>query len=241
MTAWKAKRFWTTATPKALSHGWGIELDGRPVKTPAKAMLMVPTLPMAEAIASEWDAQEGEVRPQTMPFTRTANAAIDKVAPQHAEVADMLADYGDSDLLCYRAVAPEELIARQAAVWDPLLDWARRNLGADLQIRSGVIHAPQTPTEVAKLRARVHALDSFQLAAFHDLVAISGSLIVGFAVLDGHLDANSGWAASRLDEEWQIEQWGRDEEADALAETKRVAFVHAERVLGLLNPSVQTG
>jgi len=234
MTAWKAKRFWTTAAPKELVGGWGIELDGRPVKTPAKAMLMVPTLAMAEVIAREWDAQEGEVRPQTMPFTRTANAAIDKVATQHAEVADMLADYGDSDHLCYRATGPEELIARQATVWDPLLDWARSALDVEMQVRSGVIHAPQDPATVANLRARVHSLDSFQLAAFHDLVSISGSLIIGFAVLEGHLDAETGWAASRLDEEWQIEQWGRDEEADALAETKRVAFVHAERVLALL-------
>lgn len=234
MTVWKAKRFWKASAVVEVEGGFGIELDGRPVKTPAKAHLVVPTRDFAQAIADEWDAQEKDIRPQTMPYTRTANAAIDKVRVQHAEVADMLADYGDSDLLCYRATGPDELIARQAESWDPLLAWCRETMGADLSPRSGVMHAPQEARAVETLRKKVHQLDSFQLAAFHDLVSISGSLVIGFAVTLGHLAADKGWALSRIDEDWQIEQWGRDEEADALSGTKRVAFEHAAHVLALL-------
>lgn len=119
MSGWAKKRFWKETTVESVEGGYGVFLDGRAVKTPAKAALVVPTEAMAEAMAAEWDAQEGEIDPNTMPVTRSANAAIDKVAVQHTEVADMLAEYGGSDLLCYRATSPEELIARQAEGWDP--------------------------------------------------------------------------------------------------------------------------
>ena len=130
MTGWKRKRFWKQARVVADGDGFAVELDGRPVRTPAKAALRLPGRAMAQAIAAEWDAQEDEIAPATMPFTRTANAAIDKVTPQRAEVAAMLAAYGDSDLLCYRADRPAELVRRQAESWDPALDWAATALGA---------------------------------------------------------------------------------------------------------------
>lgn len=233
MSEWKAKRFWKAATVAPKTGGFAVELDGRPVKTPAKQALLVPTHAMAEAIAVEWDAQQELINPHTMPVTKTANAAIDKVAVQHAEVVDMLAAYGDSDLLCYRAEAPEELVARQAAHWDPMLDWAEQELGARLLPRTGVMHVPQAPEAVASLHQRTHALNAFELAAFHDLVAMSGSLVLGFAAALGARPADEIWEISRLDEIWQEQQWGEDEEATAVARIKRDAFVHAKRMFDL--------
>ena len=228
MSAWAAKRFWKAATVVSAGDGFTVHLDGRPVKTPAKAPLIVPTHAMAAAIAREWDAQEGQIDPRTMPVTRSANAAIDKVAVQHAEVAQMIADYGDSDLLCYRAPGPVELIQRQAEAWNPLLDWAEAELGVRLSTAAGVIHVPQDPAVLAQLSARVHGMDHFTLAAFHDLVSLSGSLILGFATQMDHRPAEEIWRLSRLDEDWQIEQWGTDDEAEAMAAAKRSAFLHAK-------------
>ena len=233
MSEWKAKRFWKAASVTPRAEGFSVELDGRPVKTPAKQALLVPSHAMAEAIAAEWDAQQELINPHTMPVTKTANAAIDKVAVQHAEVADMLAAYGDSDLLCYRAEAPEELAARQAAQWDPMLDWAAHALGARLLPRAGVMHVPQAADAVDTLRQRTHALTAFELAAFHDLVAMSGSLVLGFAAALGARPADEIWEISRLDEIWQEQHWGADEEATAVTQIKRDAFVHAKRVFDL--------
>lgn len=229
MSEWKSKRFWDEAAVAERDGGFTVLLDGRQVKTPAKVALILPTRPMAEAVAAEWAAQEGEIDPNSMPFTRSANAAIDKVATQHAEVADMLADYGDSDLLSYRADRPQELAERQAEHWDPALDWAEQALGVRLNVHHGVIHQPQSPEGQARLRAQVHALSPFQLAGFHDLVSLSGSLILGFAAAQGWRDADAIWQLSRLDELWQEEQWGRDDEAHATAELKRAAFLHAKK------------
>ncbi|MEL7099689.1 MAG: ATP12 family protein [Pseudomonadota bacterium] len=227
MTEWKQKRFWKSATAEAAEGGWRIALDGRGVKTPAKTPLIVPSQTLAARIAAEWDAQDEVVAPLSMPFTRSANAALDKVVPQHAEVAAMLADYGDSDLLCYRADGPDGLVHRQQNTWDPLLDWAADVLGARLSPRAGVMHAPQDPAALATLKAQTEALDAFELTAFHDLVSLSGSLIIGFAALHGAQDANALWQASRLDELWQIEQWGEDEEAEEVAMRKKADFDHA--------------
>jgi chaperone required for assembly of F1-ATPase len=205
-----------------------VQLDGRLVKTPAKAPLIVPTLAMADAIAGEWDAQDDAINPETMPFTRSANAAIDKVANQHAEVAEMLADYGDSDLLCYRADAPQELVVRQASEWDPVLDWAEQTLGARLHPRRGLSHQAHDQAALLQLRQAVHDLSNYQLAAFHDLVSMSGSLVLGFAAAHNWRDADDIWRISRLDESWQEEHWGVDDEARETAELKRRAFLHAK-------------
>ncbi len=237
MSAWKSKRFWKEARVVKESSGFGVSLDGRPVKTPAKRGLIVPTEEFAQTIAAEWDAQPEVIQPLSMPFTRSANAAIDKVAIQHAEVADMLAAYGDSDLLCYRADSPEALVARQTALWDPILDWAATALNARLVPRVGVIHAPQDQDTLDRLNAMVHDLGSFQLTAFHDLVSLSGSLILGFACAQSLLDAAEIWEISRLDENWQAEQWGADEEAESTALIKKVAFIHAKQVFDLSGPN----
>lgn len=231
MSEWKAKRFWKEATAEQLDDGWTIRLDGRSVKTPAKAALVVPTRAIADAIAIEWDAQEDLIDPLSMPFTRTANAAIDKVAPQRAEVAEMLAAYGDADLLCYRAEAPEELVLRQAQTWDSYLDWAADALGARLHPRVGLMHESQDEAALAALSTQTHALSDYELASFHDLVSLTGSLILGFATAQDRALPSDIWAASRLDETWQEEQWGVDEEAQEAVEVKKTAFFHAKTFL----------
>lgn len=233
MSEWKAKRFWKAVEIVETREGYGIVLDGRPVKTPAKRALHVPTRGFARAVAAEWEAQDEFIEPQNMPFTRTANAALDKVAVQHAEVADMLAAYGDSDLLCYRAEQPAGLVARQSERWDPLLAWAETALDARLEARTGVMHVPQDTQVLAALRARVHALSDFELAAFHDLVSLSGSLILGFAATQDVQTIQALWETSRLDELWQAEQWGKDDEAEAAAAIKQIAFEHAKTVFDL--------
>lgn len=233
MSAWKAKRFWKEAAVVIVDDSYAVELDGRSVKTPAKRALNVPTRAMAQAIAAEWQAQEGEIKPETMPVTKTANAAIDKVAVQHAEVADMLAAYGDADLLCYRADTPEKLVVRQSQVWDPMLDWAAQALDVRLETRVGIMHVPQDADALAKLHARTHALTAFELAAFHDMVSLSGSLVLGFAASMRTHDIERLWDVSRLDEIWQAEQWGQDDDADALAAVKKESFLHASHMFTL--------
>lgn len=228
MSGWAKKRFWKETGVVEVEGGYTVELDGRRVKTPAKAPLTLPTRAMAEAIAAEWQAQEKEIDPNTMPVTRSANAAIDKVAIQHGEVADMLAEYGGSDLLCYRAAQPVELVARQAERWDPMLDWAGEKLGAKLQPVSGVMHMAQDQAALDRLKTQVNALSNFEMAAFHDLVSLSGSLVLGFAAVHQARPIEDLWTLSRLDEDWQEEQWGVDEEAAEQAEIKRQAFLHAD-------------
>ncbi|MEJ6404089.1 ATP12 family chaperone protein [Yoonia sp. 2307UL14-13] len=233
MTEWKAKRFWKAAQVAPLDGGFTVQLDTRTVKTPAKAALKLPTEAMAHAIAAEWDAQVDFIDPRTMPVTRAANAAIDKVGAQREEVVASLAEYGDSDLLCYRAAGPEGLIGRQAAGWDPLLDWAAETFGARLWVGEGVMHVAQDPAVLDKLRRQVDSFDNFALAGVHDLISLSGSLILALAVTRDRLNPDEAWSLSRIDEDWQIAQWGDDEEASAAAAVKRQAFLDAARFYGL--------
>ncbi|MBN2741298.1 MAG: ATPase [Rhodobacteraceae bacterium] len=233
MSEWAAKRFWKEASVDAGAQDFGVMLDGRPLRTPAKAELRVPTRAMAQAITAEWDAQEGVIRPETMPVTRSANAAIDKVSVQFDEVVDLLAEYGGTDLLCYRADGPEELILRQGQAWDVLLNWAEGEYGVRLKVTSGVIPVDQDAAALARLRAELAALSPFALAAMHDLISLTGSLILGLAVARGRLDAQQAWDLSRIDEDWQSEQWGADEDADDLASLKNEALLQAARIWSL--------
>lgn len=235
MSEWKAKRFWTAATVAETDGGWHVLLDGRAVKTPAKSPLVSPSRALADEIATEWDAQENEIDPRTMPYTCSLNSAIDRVAPQRREVGDIIAAYGETDLLCYRADRPAELAARQAEHWDPVLAWLAQELSAALTSFDGVIFGAQPQNALDALSAEVHAKDAFQMTALHDLVALSGSLVLGLAVTREHLDALSAWNLSRIDEEWQADQWGRDDEADALSATKRAAFEHAARLYRMVS------
>lgn len=233
MSIWAPRRFWTAASVVPTEGGFAVHLDGRPVRTPLKAPLVLPTRALAEEVTAEWQRVEGKVDPSVMPFTRMANSAIDKVAPQFDAVAEMLAEYGGSDLTCYRAEQPEDLVARQSEGWDPLLAWAAATLAAPLHPTVGVMHREQPAASLAALSAAVHALTPFQLAAFHDLVALSGSLVLALAVTRGRLTAEEAWALSRIDETWQIEEWGEDEEAAEMAARKHADFLQADRFFTL--------
>jgi len=236
MTEWKAKRFWTSAAVIESDGGYQIELDGRPVRTPGKLPLVLPTRAMAEAVAAEWDAQEGEIKPLTMPVTRSANSAVERVTPGHAEVAAMLSAYAETDLLCYRADAPQDLAERQAGGWDPLLDWAAETYGARLHTTVGVLPVPQPEDSLATLAAVVVRVPAFHLTALHDLVTLSGSLILGLATAEGRLSPDDAFDLSRIDEDYQIEQWGADEEAAEFAAARRAQFLHAHRFWQLASP-----
>lgn len=229
MSILKQKRFWKHATAHERDGGYGVMLDERSVNTPNKTPLIVPTLPMAEAIAAEWDAQSEKIDPLSMPVTRSANSALDKVLSQQAEVVAMLAEYGDSDLLCYRAAGPVELIALQVAAWDSVLDWAADEFGSRLSVGEGVMHVAQDSGLLANLHKEVAAFDHFALVGVHDLVSISGSLILALAVTRGAIPVEDAWGKSRVDEHWQASQWGDDEDASANEALKKQAFEHAER------------
>jgi len=223
------KRFWTDVTVNETSAGFAVTLDKHPLRTPAKSDLVVPTDALARLIADEWQAVETVVTPETMPITRRANAAIDKVAPQKDAVAEMLAAYGGTDLLCYRAGHPEELDARQSAAWDSLLDWADTTFGARLNVTTGVVPVAQDGAALDRLAAPVARLAAFPLTGFHDLVVLSGSLIIALAAVKGHAPIESLWNASQVDEEWQAQLWGEDEEARAASDKKRHEFLDAFR------------
>jgi chaperone required for assembly of F1-ATPase len=228
------KRFYKQAAARPAEGGHEIVLDGRPVMTPARRPLLVPSQALGEAVAAEWNAQGEKVDPRSMPFTGLANAAIDRVAPDPAAFARGLALYGESDLLCYRAEGPDALVAREAALWDPPLAWARRRFDVDFELVRGIIHRPQPPLTVDRLARAVAARTPFELAALSPLVTISGSLVIALALAEEAIDVDSGWDAATLDEAWQAEHWGEDREAAAALAARRREFDSAFRFLRLL-------
>ncbi|HEX4738994.1 MAG TPA: ATP12 family protein [Allosphingosinicella sp.] len=228
------KRFYRQATAAPAEGGVAILLDGRPVKTPARNPLVVPTEELGEAIAAEWNGQGEEIDPRAMPLTGLANAAIDRVVPDPAAFARNLAAYGESDLLCYRSEGPPELVRRQEERWDRLLAWARRRYDVDFETVCGVMHKPQPAETVDRLARAVATRDPFRLAALSPLVTISGSLVVALALEEGEIGRDEAWAAATLDEAWQAEQWGEDALATQALEARRRDFDAAYRLLTLL-------
>jgi chaperone required for assembly of F1-ATPase len=227
MSDWKMKRFWEVTTAVETEGGYTVHLDGRTIKTPGKAALIVPTRAMADAMALEWDAQDKEINPNTMPVTKSANSAVDKVSVQFDAVADMLGEYAGTDLLCYRAAQPQELIEKQAAGWDPLLEWCALAFDAPLMPVSGVMFSAQPESSLAKLRALLDDMSQFELTAMHDLITLPGSFVIALAALHGVQSPEALWEVSRLDERYQQEQWGTDDDAEDMARIKGDAFEHA--------------
>lgn len=228
------KRFWKAA---AAVHGdgcWTIALDGRPVRTPARAALEVPAQALAEAIAREWHDAGETVDPRAMPLTGLANASVDRVRPDAPRFAANLARYGESDLLTYRASTPQALVEREAAAWDPLLHWARRRYDVDFVVTEGITYAPQPQATVERLGHAVAALDAFRLAGLSPLVTVGGSLVTALAVLEGAVSVEQAWAAVSLDERWQLETWGSDAEAESALENRQRDFMAGARFLELL-------
>ena len=229
------KRFWKDVAVNEEGDGYSILLDGKPVRTPARAALTVPTDALAEAIGNEWRSVEGDLDPRAMPLTGLANAAIDRVAPDKAAFAEGLAPYAQSDLTCYRATAPHELVAVQELAWDALLGWARRRYDVDFATTQGVIHVDQPSGTVERLSHAVEALDAFHLAGLSPPVTIGGSLVAALALLEQAITPEQAWDAVSIDERWQIEQWGADEEAEKAIENRRRDFMAGARFLGLLD------
>ncbi|MEM7439475.1 MAG: ATP12 family protein [Pseudomonadota bacterium] len=231
MSLIKAKRFWTDVTVVQDGEGWAVELDGRRVSTPAKTALALPTQAAAQLVADEWQAVEETIDPSVMPAARWANSAVDKVVPQRDGVIAMLAEYGGSDLLCYRADGPAALQAQQAAAWDGPLAWAANTLQAPLTVTNGISPIAQPKASLENLAGALGEFDPFALAAVHDLVTISGSLVLGLAVAKGALSTDAAWDASRVDDAWQISQWGADEDAESLTASKKKDVDFAARAL----------
>lgn len=228
------KRFWKLAEVVESSEGFAIQLDGRSVRTPARAELIVPTRPLADAIAAEWNGCGETVDPRAMLLTGLANAAIDRIAADQATFADGIASYGETDLVCYRAEGPDPLVERQAESWDALLNWARRRYDVDFACQTGIMHVPQPDDTVRKLAHSVAALEPFRLAGLSPLVTIGGSLVAALALLEGAMPADDVWEAVSLDERWQLEQWGDDAEARAALDARRRDFLAAARFLELV-------
>jgi chaperone required for assembly of F1-ATPase len=228
------KRFYKDVSVEPRGERCAVMLDGRPIRTPGKREFVVPTRDLAEALAAEWAAQGADIDPAAMPITRLVNTAIDAVEERKREVAEDIVAFAGSDLLCYRAEAPDALVRRQAEAWDPVLEWAKHELGAEFALRAGVMPIEQPAQSLEAVRRRIEGLDALSLAALHILTTITGSAVLALAHAHGELSADEAWVAATIDESWQREQWGRDEEAEAYAAHRRREFDAASRCLQLL-------
>ncbi len=229
------KRFYKEAGSAAVEGGFAIQLDGREVRTPGQAVLVLSSAGLAEAVAGEWAVQGERIEPATMPLMSLACTAIDQIAPNRGAAIGELLDYAGSDLLCYRAAHPEALVARQAEVWQPLLDWATRALDAPLRVTCGVRHKPQPNDALAALRRAVEALDDFSLTALDCATRASGSLVIALALHRGRVGADAAFEAAELDETFQIELWGEDPEATRRQTAVRADLAAARRLFELLS------
>lgn len=208
------KQFYKQVSCRAKSGGHAVLLDGRAMKTPAKATLILPTAALAEAVAAEWRAQGTDILPDSMPLTRLANSIIDGVTARRAEIRAEMARYGETDLVCYWAEHPQTLVERQARGWQPLLDWLAERHGVRLVTTAGIMHRPQAPEALARLKAVLDAIeDPWLVGPLHMLTTASGSVVIALALLDGHLDAEDAFRLSEIDEAHQRELWGEDNEA----------------------------
>jgi chaperone required for assembly of F1-ATPase len=228
------KRFYQKAEPAKRAGGYAITLDGKPIKTPGRRDLLVPSEALAAAIAEEWNAQATEVRAAKMPLTRFATTTVDRVATQRDAIIRQTANYAGTDLVCYRATHPPELAARQQAVWQPLIDWAVLRYDAPLVVTSGVIPKSQSEESLRAFASAVAEHDDFALTALHVATAACGSLVIGLALTQGHLDAEGAFAVSQLDESFQIEAWGEDAEQAARRRALAADIQAAARFLSLL-------
>jgi chaperone required for assembly of F1-ATPase len=204
------RRFYRNAVVAERGGGFAIALDGKPVRTPAKADLILPTRALAEAVADEWQGQGDDIRPQSMCLTRLASTGIDRVGPQREAVIEEIAAYAATDLVCYRAEGPWELTKREDAAWRPLLDWAARRYRARLRVAAGVVPLDQSPAPLQRLKRAAAAMDDMTLTGLHHATAACGSLVIGLALAEGHIDAARALELSLVDETFQIERWGED-------------------------------
>ncbi len=225
------KRLYDKAASVATAGGHAVRLDGKPVRTPAGRVLAAPRAALGEALAAEWDAQPNAIDPAKMPLTRLANAIIDGVAERPAPVAAEVEKYLASDLVCYRAGTPRGLSERQARHWNPILDWAREALNADFALGEGVVHVAQPQATLAAARAAIPS-DPWRLGAVHAATTLTGSALIALALANGRLTVDEAWQAAHVDEDWNMEQWGRDE---AALERRAFRFAEAQAAAKVLD------
>jgi chaperone required for assembly of F1-ATPase len=233
----KRKRFYAKAGAVEGKDGFVVTLDDKPVRTPSGRQLMVPVRAIADAIVAEWEAQQEFIDPLIMPMTRFANSVVDAVIDRVEAVTEDMAKYFESDLLFYRAGHPEALVAREAAHWDPLLFWAADTLGAHFILAEGIVHVRQPESAIAAVRAALPA-DPWSIAALHVITTLTGSALLALALSRGVVDPDQAWAAAHVDEDWNIEKWGVDEEVAAKRAARLVDFRAAVRILEALNPAL---
>jgi chaperone required for assembly of F1-ATPase len=231
----RRKRFYAHAGVVEAPAGFAVTLDDKPIRTPSGQALVAPNRQIAEDIAGEWEAQQEFIDPLTMPLTRLANSVVDAVVDRVDAVTEDVAKYFGSDLLFYRAGYPEALVAREAEHWDPVLFWAADALGAHFILTEGIVHVRQPDAAIAAARAALPS-DAWSIAALHVITALTGSALLALALLRGVLDRDQVWKAAHVDEDWNIEKWGVDEEVAARRAARLVDFRAAAGLLKALNP-----
>jgi chaperone required for assembly of F1-ATPase len=228
------KRLYREVAVTAHPEGYGVALDGRWVNTPAGAALVIPARALAEAIAEEWSAQSEHVVPSTMPLTQLTATALDRVTAARAGMIDQLVRYGETDLLCYRATEPSDLVSRQTAMWQPMIDWIEAHHAVRLEVAHGLMPRPQPAAALAALRAALEPLGVLHLTGLSAATEAAGSVVLALALLARRLSAEEAWALSLLDETFQIERWGEDHEAARRRAELRADLVAVGRFLELI-------
>jgi chaperone required for assembly of F1-ATPase len=225
------RRFYKAVSIDAANH---ILLDGKPVRTPMKQVLSLPSAGMAKAIAAEWDAQTKVIEPNRMPITRLANTAIDRAASERVSVIKELVQYADADLICYRAAKPDALVDLQRAQWDPVLAWVQEKLGVRFEWSAGVVHKPQTGEALAAFEGYLNQLNNWHLTAHYNISTLTGSVLLTTMLIEGGIAPDAAWAAAHVDEDFQITEWGTDDEATRRREARRVEFDASVRFASLI-------
>ncbi|MGV6905401.1 MULTISPECIES: ATP12 family chaperone protein [unclassified Brucella] len=231
MQAQLPKRFYEKAEVAESEGGFAVHMDGRPVKTPARNLLLLPTRAAAQIVADEFAAQEKLIDPGKMPATRLVNTAIDGIAQDPQAVFEDILRFAGTDMLCYRADSPQELVSRQTENWDPLIDWME-SLGARFALAEGVMHVEQPREAIAAFSVHMAGFkDPLALAALHTMTTLMGSAIIALAVAKGEISAEKGWAIAHIDEDWTIEHWGSDAEAIERRKNREIEMMVAARLL----------
>lgn len=226
----QARRFYKTV---AVTPECGIALDGKPVRTPKKALFVLPTTALAEAVSAEWQAQGEKINPAAMLLTKLANTAIDRVGSERERILAEMVDYAASDLVCYRADRPPDLVARQDSHWNPVIGWVSTALGAPFEATPGVMHRPQPPEALHAVGRALAAMSDYEIAALHNIMTITGSALIALMLARGHLSVDAAWAAAHVDEDFQIENWGEDAEATHRRAARHNEFLACRRFVEL--------
>lgn len=227
------KRFYKDVSISEQGEMFAVLLDGKNIKTPQKSLCLMPTRGMADAVAKEWNDQEEEIDPVSMPITKLMNTAIDRIAARRSEVIDELMEFAGSDQLCYRAENPQELVKLQNEIWDPLLARMRERHTVELKLTAGIIFQEQDPDQILKIRKLIENIENFPLMAFYGMTTVCGSVTIGVNLFEGHISTEEAWEAGHLDENFQVSKWGSDYEAEDRRANLKAELGNAARFLSL--------